>query len=103
MGLLSKMDFQDLDEAEASAQQARALYILRKQRDAGKGTNEAARQQSHIDILKANRTIMGDGSKHIPTLRDKGIEATLKLSESNNTKVVVVGSPEDGLPLILGK
>ncbi len=67
-GLLSKMDFQDLDEAEAAAQQARALYILRKQRDAGKGTNEAARQQSHIDILKANRTIMGDGSKHIPTL-----------------------------------
>ena len=73
-GLLSKMDFQDLDEAEAAAQQARALYILRKQRDAGKGTNEAARQQSHIDILKANRTIMGDGSKHIPTLRDKGID-----------------------------
>jgi hypothetical protein len=72
-GLLSKMDFQDLDEAEASAQQARALYILRKQRDAGKGTDETARAQSHIDILKANRTVMGDGSKHIPTLKDKGI------------------------------
>jgi hypothetical protein len=72
-GLLSKMDFQDLDEAEASAQQARALYILRKQRDAGKGTDETARAQSHIDILKANRTVMGDGSTHIPTLKDKGI------------------------------
>ena len=35
-------------------------------------------------------------------LRDKGIEATLKLAESNNSKVVVVGSGDDGLPLILG-
>ena len=35
-------------------------------------------------------------------LRDKGIEATLKLSESPNSKVVVVGSSADGLPLILG-
>ena len=35
-------------------------------------------------------------------LRDKGIEATLKLAESNNAKVVVVGSGDDGLPLILG-
>ena len=72
-GLLSKMDFQDLDEAEAAAQQSSALDILRQQRDAGKGVDEAARAQSHVDILKANRTIMGDGSKHIPTLKDKNI------------------------------
>lgn len=35
-------------------------------------------------------------------LQDKGIDATLKLSESPNTKVVVVGSGDSGLPLILG-
>ena len=35
-------------------------------------------------------------------LKDKGIEATLKLSESPNAKVVVVGSGKDGMPLILG-
>ncbi len=35
-------------------------------------------------------------------LQDKGIEATLKLSESPNAKVVVVGSSDSGLPLILG-
>jgi len=35
-------------------------------------------------------------------LRWKGIEATLKLAESNNSKVIVVGSGKDGLPLILG-
>jgi len=34
-------------------------------------------------------------------LKEKGIEATLKLSQSPNTKVVVVGG-SDGLPLILG-
>ena len=35
-------------------------------------------------------------------LQDKGIEATLELAESPNAKVVVVGSGESGLPLILG-
>ena len=34
-------------------------------------------------------------------LRYKGIEATLKLAESPNSKIVVVGGAEDGLPLIL--
>ena len=35
-------------------------------------------------------------------LKDKGIEATLKLSESNNSKVIVIGSGDGGLPIILG-
>jgi regulator of protease activity HflC (stomatin/prohibitin superfamily) len=35
-------------------------------------------------------------------LRDKGIDATLKLAESPNSKVVIVGGGENGLPLILG-
>jgi hypothetical protein len=35
-------------------------------------------------------------------LLEKGIEATLKLAESPNAKVVVIGSGEDGLPIILG-
>jgi len=34
-------------------------------------------------------------------LRWRGIEATLALSESENTKVVVIGNSETGLPLIL--
>ncbi len=34
-------------------------------------------------------------------LKDKGIEATLELSKSPNTKVVIVGG-KDGMPLILG-
>jgi prohibitin 1 len=35
-------------------------------------------------------------------LQDKGIEATIKLSESPNSKVIVIGSGESGLPIILG-
>ena len=35
-------------------------------------------------------------------LQDKGIDATLKLAESENAKVVVVGAGDSGLPLILG-
>jgi len=35
-------------------------------------------------------------------LKWKGIEATEKLAGSSNTKVVVIGSGKDGLPLILG-
>ena len=35
-------------------------------------------------------------------LQDKGIDATLKMAESPNSKVVVIGSGGDGLPLILG-
>ena len=35
-------------------------------------------------------------------LQDKGIDATIKLSESQNSKVIVIGGGKDGLPLILG-
>ena len=35
-------------------------------------------------------------------LQMRGIEATLQLANSPNSKVVVIGSGDDGLPLILG-
>lgn len=35
-------------------------------------------------------------------LRWKGIDATLKLAESNNAKIVIIGSSPSGLPIILG-
>ena len=48
---------------------------------------------------EANRILNASLTPNI--LKEKGIEATLKLSESKNTKIVVVGG-KDGLPLILG-
>ena len=35
-------------------------------------------------------------------LKMRGIEATIALSQSPNSKVIVIGSGKDGLPLILG-
>ncbi len=67
---------------------------------------EKARQEAEklrIDAEgKANANRILNSSLTTNILRDKGIEATLKLAESPNSKVVVVGSGDDGLPLILG-
>ena len=66
---------------------------------------EKARQEAEklrIDAEgKANANRILNSSLTTNILRDKGIEATLKLAESPNSKVVV-GSGDDGLPLILG-
>ena len=35
-------------------------------------------------------------------LRWKGIEATLQIAESENSKVIIIGAGEEGLPIILG-
>ncbi|MGA0197084.1 MAG: SPFH domain-containing protein, partial [Schleiferiaceae bacterium] len=61
---------------------------------------EAERQRIEAEGKAAANRILSQ-SLTDKVLRDKGIEATLRLAESPNTKVVVVGG-EDGLPLILG-
>jgi regulator of protease activity HflC (stomatin/prohibitin superfamily) len=48
----------------------------------------------------ANRILSASLNDQI--LKDKGIDATLKLAESPNSKVVIVGGGGEGLPLILG-
>lgn len=48
----------------------------------------------------ANRILSASLTDKI--LQDKGIDATLELSKSQNAKVVIVGSGDSGLPLILG-
>ena len=48
----------------------------------------------------ANRILSASLTDKI--LQDKGIEATTKLAESPNSKVIVIGSGKDGLPIILG-
>ncbi len=65
-----------------------------------KATKEAEKQRIEArGKADANRILSASLTDKI--LKDKGIEATLKLSESPNTKVVVVGG-KDGMPLILG-
>ncbi|MDJ0646807.1 MAG: prohibitin family protein [Flavobacteriaceae bacterium] len=66
-----------------------------------KAEKEAERQRIEAKgKADANRILSASLTDKI--LKDKGIEATLKLSESPNAKVVVVGSGKDGMPLILG-
>ena len=48
----------------------------------------------------ANRILSASLTDKI--LREKGIEATIKLSESPNSKVIVIGSGKEGMPIILG-
>lgn len=70
-------------------------YILQQERkEAERKIIEAEAKSRSNQILNASLTEK--------ILKDKGIEATLKLAESPNSKVVVVGSGEGGLPLILG-
>ena len=68
--------------------------------------NERERLEADRKLIEAagisnyNRTVSASLTSNILKLR--GIEATLKLAESPNTKIVVVGSGDEGLPLILG-
>jgi prohibitin 1 len=48
----------------------------------------------------ANRILSASLTDKI--LQDKGIEATIKLAESPNSKVIVIGSGDSGMPIILG-
>lgn len=48
----------------------------------------------------ANRILSASLTDKI--LQDKGIEATLKLAQSPNSKVVIIGSGKNGMPIILG-
>ena len=65
-----------------------------------KAEQEAERQRIDADgKARANRILSASLTDRI--LQEKGIEATLKLAESPNAKVVVIGSSENGLPIIL--
>lgn len=71
-------------------------YILAQER------KEAERRIIEAQAkAEANRILSASLSSNI--LQDKGIEATMELANSPNTKVIVVGNSDGGgLPLILG-
>lgn len=66
-----------------------------------KAQKEAERQRIEAKgKADANRILSASLTDKI--LQDKGIEATLKLSNSPNSKVIVIGSGDSGMPIILG-
>ncbi|NNE28960.1 MAG: prohibitin family protein, partial [Saprospiraceae bacterium] len=81
-----------LEEEQGSLQMQ---YRLTKERQ------EAERKIIEAEAkAQANRILNQSLTANI--LRDKGIEATLELANSPNSKVIIVGGGEEGLPLILG-
>ena len=66
-----------------------------------KAEQEAERQRIDAEgKARANEILAASLTEKV--LQEKGIQATLELARSNNAKVVVIGSSEGGLPLILG-
>ena len=66
-----------------------------------KAKKEAERQRIDAEGKAAANLILS-ASLTDKILREKGIQATVDLSKSSNSKVVVIGSGKDGMPLILG-
>jgi len=80
----------------AADQEAQRMeYVLLKE------TQEAQRKRIEAQGIADFQKIVSSGL-NADLLKWKGIEATEKLAESANAKVVVIGSGKDGLPIILG-
>lgn len=80
---------------KAEQQSLQMKFVLEKETQIADQKRIAA--QGEAD---ANRIV--NSSLTDKLLKMRGIEATLELAQSENSKVVVVGGGEDGLPLILG-
>jgi len=74
-------------------QQAMDFTIMREKK-------EAERKKVEAEGIQAFQNIVSKGIDD-RLLRWKGIEATLKLAESHNAKVIVIGGGSDGLPILL--
>jgi len=86
----------DAIERKLGQEQESLEYEFRLQKARKEAEKQRIEAQGKAD---ANRILSASLTDKI--LRDKGIEATIKLSESPNAKTVIVGG-KDGLPLILG-
>ena len=82
-------------EAKQQAQQdaQRMEFVLQKERQ------EAERKRDEAGGIKDFQDIVSQGISD-KLLQWKGIEATIELTRSPNSKVIVVGNSKSGLPLI---
>jgi regulator of protease activity HflC (stomatin/prohibitin superfamily) len=79
-------------QAEQQSQQMQ--FVLTKEKQ------EAERKRIEAQGISDFQNIVARGISD-QLLRWKGIEATEKIAQSPNTKVVIIGAGKDGLPLIL--
>ena len=78
----------------ADQESQRMEFVLTKERQ--EADRKRVEAQGVADFQRIVATTISE-----QLLRWKGIEATLKIAESNNAKVVIIGSGKDGLPVIL--
>lgn len=78
----------------ADQESQRMEFILTKEKQ--EADRKRIEGQGIADFQKIVATGISD-----QLLRWKGIEATIKIAESANAKVVIIGSGKDGLPIIL--
>ncbi len=83
------------DKLEMEQQSLKMKYVLQRE------TQEAERKRIEAQGIADFQKIVSKGI-NAQLLQWKGIEATEALAESQNAKVVVIGSGKDGPPLILG-
>ena len=84
-------------ENKLKQEQEALAYQFRLDREKSEAERKRIEAQGIADY---NKIISASITSNI--LKQKGIDATLELAKSANSKVVVVGSGKDGLPLILG-
>ena len=84
-------------ESKLQQEQEALAYQFRLDRE--KSEAERKRIAAEGEAV-ANRIINNSLTDNL--LKMRGIEATSVLAQSPNTKVIIIGSGKDGLPLILG-
>ena len=82
------------EKLEAEQQSLRMRFILEKERQ------EAERKAIEAKGIADFQDIVSKGISD-QLLAWKGIEATQQLAHSPNAKVVIVGNPKNGMPLIM--
>jgi prohibitin 1 len=83
------------EKLSADQESQRMQFVLLKEKQ------EADRKRIEAEGISDFQKIVSQGISD-NLLRWKGIEATLKISESQNSKVVIIGAGKDGMPIILG-
>jgi len=83
------------EKAQAEQESARMEFVLRKE------SQEAKRKSIQAEGIADFQRIVTKGITP-DLLQWKGIEATEKLAESPNSKVIVIGNSKSSLPVILG-
>jgi len=83
-------------EQKLEEEQLAFQYEFKLDRERKEAERKIIEAQAKAD---ANRILSASITDRI--LKDKGIEATLELAQSPNSKIVIVGSGDEGLPLIL--